>query len=78
MEENQFAAIMPGICAGLADLIAEKKQLDEQSAISALYASMLYTYLEDEESKVWHYSIPMLYQLWEQGETTGNIDFPEP
>ena len=77
MDQNQFAAIMPHISAGLADLIAKKQGLSEQDAISSLYSSLLYSYLEDEEMKVWHYSIPMLYELYLQGEETGDIQFPD-
>ncbi|MFR5932885.1 MAG: hypothetical protein ACLUGG_06570 [Oscillospiraceae bacterium] len=51
--------------------------MSEQDAISSLYSSLLYSYLEDEEMKVWHYSVPMLYELYLQGEETGCIQFPD-
>ena len=54
-----------------------KECRSEQDAISSLYSSLLYSYLEDEEMKVWHYSIPMLYELYLQGEETGYIQFPD-
>lgn len=78
MEQNQFNAIMPHICASLADMIAVKQGLSEREAVSRLYSSLLYSYLEDEEMKVWHYSTSMLYELYKQGEDTGSIQFPEP
>ena len=78
MEQSQFNAIMPHICASLADMIAAKQGLSEQEAVSKLYSSLLYSYLEDEETKVWHYSTPMLYELYKQGENDGSIAFPEP
>ena len=78
MEQNQFNAIMPHICSSLADMIAVKQGLSEREAVSRLYSSLLYSYLEDEEMKVWHYSTSMLYELYKQGEDTGSIQFPEP
>ena len=74
---NQFNALMPHICCSLADMIAKKQGLSEQEAISKLYSSLLYSYLEDEEMKVWHYSTSMLYELYKQGEETGSIQFPD-
>ncbi len=33
--------------------------------------------MEQEDTKVWHYSTQMLYSLLEQEEQTGNIVFPD-
>lgn len=77
MEQNQFNAIMPHICASLADMIASKQSLSEREAVSKLYSSLLYSYLEDEKTKVWNYSTPMLYELYKQGEDFGSIQFPD-
>lgn len=77
MDRNQFNALMPHICCRLAEMIAEKQGLSEKEAISRLYSSLLYSYLEDEEMKVWHYSTHMLYELYKQGEEMGSIQFPD-
>ncbi len=74
---EQFQAIMPVICADLAHMIAEKQGLPEIDAIKALYDSALYAALEQEETKVWQYSTPMLYTLFVQEQQTGNIRFPD-
>lgn len=77
MGQDQFAAIMPYICADLVSLIAKKQNIEESEALAKLYASKLYSDLEREETKVWHYSTEMLYVLFEQEEKTGKINYPD-
>ncbi len=72
MGQEQFAAIMPYISADLVGMIAKKKNISENDAITKLYAT-----LEQEDTKVWHYSTDMLYLLFEQEEKTGKIEFPD-
>ena len=77
MNPSQFAAIMPYISADLIGMIAEKENISENAAITKLYNSELYAILEQEDTKVWHYSTHMLYSLLKQEETTGKIEFPD-
>jgi hypothetical protein len=77
MNPSQFAAIMPYISADLVGMIAEKENISENAAITKLYNSELYAILEQEDTKVWHYSTHMLYSLLKQEETTGKIEFPD-
>lgn len=77
MEQDQFAAILPYISSDLVDMIVNKKGISEQEAISKLYSSDLYRALEQENTKVWYYSTPMLYALLIQEEQTGTIEFPD-
>ena len=77
MRQDQFAAIMPYISTDLVGMIAKKNKISENDAITKLYNSKLYAALEDETTKVWHYSTDMLYSLFEQEEQTGNIAFPD-
>lgn len=77
MGQEQFAAIMPYISADLIGMIAKKKNIPENDAITKLYNSKLYATLEQEDTKVWQYSTDMLYQLFEQEEQMGKIEFPD-
>ena len=77
MGQEQFAAIMPYISADLVGMIAKKKNISENAAITKLYNSKLYATLEQEDTKVWQYSTDMLYLLFEQEEKTGKIEFPD-
>ena len=77
MSQEQFAAIMPYICADLVKMIADKQNIGEDEATSKLYTSNLYAALEQEKTKLWHYSSEMLYSLLEQEIQTGFIHYPD-
>ena len=77
MGKEQFNAIMPVISADLVNMIVSRRDITEEKAIKLLYASKLYAMLEQEETKVWQYSTPMLYSLLEQEWQKGNICFPD-
>ena len=77
MEKSKFAVILPFICADLANMISKEENLSEEEAISSLYASELYAQLEKEETKLWQYSTPMLYQLYRKSMETGKIQYPD-
>ena len=77
MSKEQFEALIPYISADLIKLIADKENISHDDAILRLYSSKLYELLEDEETKVWHYSSEMLYSLLNQEEETGTIVFPD-
>lgn len=77
MSKEQFEALIPYISADLIKLIADKENISHDDAILRLYSSKLYELLEDEETKVWHYSSEMLYALLKQEKETGTIVFPD-
>lgn len=77
MGQEQFIAMMPYISTDLVYLISEKQNISEEEAVKKLYSSKLYAILEKEETKVWQYSTPMLYGLFEQEEKNGDIQFPD-
>lgn len=77
MEQEQFSALMPYIVTDLIAEICKIQNLSEEDAFKKLYFSKLYTVLENEETKVWHYSTQLLYRLLEQEEENGTIVFPD-
>ncbi len=77
MGQEDFMALMPYISADLAAEISRRQNISGEEAIAKLYNSKLYALLEQEDTKVWHYSTQMLYSLLEQEEQTGNIVFPD-
>ena len=48
-----------------------------KEALTRLYASELYRQLEREETKLWHLSIPTLYEMWLEEKESGHITYPE-
>ena len=77
METNQFDLVLQTISTGLVDRIITETGLNEDAAIEKLFLSELYSVLEKENSKVWHYSVPKLYELWEYETKTGQLVLPE-
>lgn len=77
MSDKQFKAILTLILPKLISLIAEKENMNEIEATNQLYQSELYTLLEDEDTKLWHFSPFTLYHMYEEERRTGKITFPE-
>ena len=77
MGQEQFNAMLPVISADIVKMIAEKRQINEKDAIKLLYTSKLYAALEQEDTKVWQYSTPMIYSLLEQEWNSGMICYPD-
>ena len=77
MAESNFELVLQTISTGLIEKIITETDLDEDFAMEKLYLSLLYSALEKEETKVWHYSVPKLYQLWENEIKTGQLVLPE-
>ena len=77
MEKSKFAAILPVIISGLINKLIEETGIKEDEAFEKLYNSKLYSALETEETKVWYYSVPFLYDLYKGEMTTGELDFPD-
>ena len=77
MEKNQFELVLQTISIGLAEKIIAETDLAEDTALEKLYSSKLYSALEQEKTKVWHYSVPKLYELWDKEMKTGRLMLPE-
>jgi hypothetical protein len=77
MDKAKFEALLPLVVASLLQKIIERKNISQDEAFSALYGSGLYLVLDDEETKVWHYSVEKLFQLFETEMSTGNLELPE-
>ena len=76
MEKNKFAAILPVIVGGLIAKILNELDITETEAFDKLYGSALYSFLEQEETKIWQYSVPKLFELWENEIKTGKLTLP--
>ena len=76
LEANEFSVVLQVISTGLVDKIINETGLEEDVAMEELYSSKLYAILEKEETKVWHYSVTMLYELFKEEVETGKITLP--
>ena len=77
MGQQQFYSMMPVISADLVSMIVARRGISENEAIRLLYTSKIYEALEQEETKLWQYSTPMLYSLLEQEWEMGMIQYPD-
>lgn len=76
MTERDFEIMLYGITAKVIEKIAELNNWTEDVAMERFAQSKVYSYLEREETKVWHYSSLMLAQLFNE-EIAGKFSLPE-
>ncbi|MDR2615924.1 MAG: hypothetical protein LBC28_05025 [Oscillospiraceae bacterium] len=72
-----FNALLPILIADLASFISIKMEISEDSAIEQLYRSELYIYLENEKTKVWQFSTPKLFEMFESEIRGCALEFPD-
>ena len=77
MDKEKFDALLPFMVTALLKKIIEQKKMSEAEAFFRLYESRLYAYLEEEATKVWHYSVEKLFQLFDEEMITGTVELPE-
>ncbi|MDR3292634.1 MAG: hypothetical protein LBT20_00855 [Clostridiales bacterium] len=75
--QNKIGAMLMLILPEVVALIAKNYKLSETEAAAALYKSRLYSLLEKEETKLWHFSALTLYRMYDEEVKTGSIVFPE-
>lgn len=76
MNEKEFESLLYTITANTINLIIEQTGWSEDVATERFVRSKVYSQLEKEETKVWHYSTTMLAQLFND-ERTGTRIWPE-
>jgi hypothetical protein len=74
---KSISPVIAMITPGIIKLLMENKDMSLEEASGTLYNSKLYEALEDEETKVWRLSYPLLYDLLMEELDTGKITFPE-
>lgn len=77
MAENNIKAMLEFIIPRLVNLIMNECIYSEKEALIKLYESDFYRQLEKEETKLWHLSVPTLYELWKEENESGQIQYPE-
>lgn len=74
-DENK--AMLEFIVPRLIRAIMEDRAASEKDALTLLYSSKLYEQLDREETKLWHLSVPTLYEMFKEEQDTGKITYPE-
>ena len=77
VNQQNLYATLAFITPGVIKLLMDNRKIKDEEAAELLYTSELYKVLEDEKSKLWHLSYPIIYDLLEEELTTGKITWPE-
>ena len=77
VEQKKFEALLVLIIPEVVRLIIEKYKCDEVTAAREFYGSKVYSLLEQEDTKMWHYSPLTLFNMYDEERKTGTITFPE-
>ena len=77
MEKQKFEAMLMLLVPQVIHLITENYPYDEVSATKEFYDSEVYSFLEQEDTKLWHLSARTLFNLFDEEKKTGTFIFPE-
>lgn len=77
MEAEKFSAIMGVLVGQVVHLITENDSYDEIAASNEFYQSKVYALLEEEETKLWHFSPLTLFHMFDEEKRTGSFELPE-
>lgn len=77
MEAEKFSAVMGMLVEQIVHLIAENYAYDEMIASNEFYNSKTYALLEQEETKLWHFSPLTLFNMFDEEKKTGSFILPE-
>jgi hypothetical protein len=76
-EIDKMSVILPVVTPGIIQQLIDNRHITPEAAALILFNSKLYKLLEDDETKLWHLSHLLLYDMLEEELTTGEITFPE-
>ena len=74
---NDIKVMLEFIVPRLIKAIIEDEGVSENDALTLLYSSKLYEKLDREETKLWHLSVPTLFEMFKEERSTGKITYPE-
>ena len=77
MSGEKFSAIIALIVPEVVHLITENYPCDEVGATQEFYRTQVYALLEQEETKLWHFSPLTLFNMFEEEKKTGTFSVPE-
>ena len=77
MGEEKFGTVMGVLVPQVIRLITENYSYDEMTAANEFYGSDLYALLEQEDTKIWHFSPLTLFNMFDEEKKMGNFEIPE-
>lgn len=77
MEKKKFEAMLILLVPQVVSLIAEKYCCSEVTASEEFYSSKVYSFLEQEDTKLWHFSPLTIFNMFDEEKQKGTFTFPE-
>lgn len=77
MEKEKFEAVLMLLVPQVIHLIVENYPYDEVTASKEFYSSKVYSFLEEEDTKLWHLSALTLFSMFDEEKQMGTFSFPE-
>ena len=77
MSTEKFSAIMGVLVPQIIAIISTRTGCDEQTAIRSFYSSKVYALLEQEDTKLWHFSPLTLFNMFDEEKKMGKFTLPE-
>ena len=77
MEKKKFEAVLMLLVPQVIHLIVENYPYDEVTASKEFYSSKVYSFLEQEDTKLWHLSALTLFNMFDEEKQTDTFTVPE-
>jgi len=77
MTERELSTLIWLRVRDITTLLMHQKGVELRVAFNLVLGSEVFKLLADEKTKVWHYSVHMLFELLQSELTTGVIELPE-
>lgn len=77
MDDKKLKSMLILIVPQVIQLVINNYKVTDIEATEMIYKSELYSLLEDEETKLWHFSPLTLFNMFDEERITGRITFPE-
>jgi len=77
MNERELSTLIWLRVRDIVKLLLANKDISVNEAFNLIYNSQVFELLSNEKTKVWHYSVNMLYYLLQEEIKTGMVELPE-
>lgn len=77
MNTEKFCAVIGLIVPEIIHLIVENYPYGEVRATEEFYRSQVYALLEQEETKLWHFSPLTIFRMFDEEKKNGSFVIPE-
>ena len=77
MADKKFEAILTLLVPQIINLVCENYPMDEMEASREFDESKGYSLLEQEDTKLWHFSPLTLFNMYDEEKRTGDFQIPE-